>query len=96
MGIYVQGAKMPHGCESCWIPEEYCGLKRNDTNDERHVDCPCVEIKTPHGMLVDIDDYRDEFMNGVYAACHDDANNNRANEIIDLYDVAPSVIAAEE
>lgn len=50
----------------------------------------------PHGDLIDQDAYRDEFMGGVYDLCNDDSDNNRANEIIDLYDSAPTIIPASE
>lgn len=50
----------------------------------------------PHGDLIDRDEYRDEFMNGVYALCSDDPDNYRANAIIDLFDNAPSIIPASE
>ena len=48
-----------------------------------------------HGDLIDQDEYRDEFMNGVYALCSDDSDNYRANAIIDLFDEAPTVIPVE-
>lgn len=50
----------------------------------------------PHGRLIDADEYRDEFMNGVYAECYDDPDNIRANSIIDIFDSAPTIIPAEE
>lgn len=48
----------------------------------------------PHGDLIDRDEYRDKFMNGVYALCSDDSDNYRANAIIDLFDDAPTIISA--
>jgi len=49
-----------------------------------------------HGDLIDQDEYRDEFMNGVYALCSDDSDNYRANAIIDLFDEAPTIIPADK
>lgn len=49
----------------------------------------------PHGDLVDQDEYRDEFMEGVYDLCNDDPDNYRANSIIDLFDAAPTIIPAD-
>lgn len=44
--------------------------------------------------LYDNDAYRDEFMRAVYDLLSDDATNDRANQIIGLFDAA-SVIEAE-
>lgn len=41
--------------------------------------------------LYDNDSYRDEFMNGVYALLSGDSTSDRANQIIDLFDLAPEV-----
>lgn len=49
-----------------------------------------------HGRLIDVDEYRDEFMDGVYAECYDDPDNIRANSIIDIFDSAPTIIPAED
>lgn len=43
--------------------------------------------------LYDNDSYRDEFMNGVYALLNSDPTNDRANQIISLFDGAPEVDA---
>ena len=56
---------------------------------------PLVPV-SPHGDLIDQDEYRDEFMNGVYELCSDDSDNYRANAIIDLFDEAPTIIPASE
>ena len=54
-----------------------------------------ISVTEPHGDLIDIDEYRDKFMNDVYALCSDDPDNYRANAIIDLFDEAPTIIPAE-
>ncbi len=46
--------------------------------------------------LYDNDSYRDEFMNGVYALLSSDPTSDRANQIIDLFDLAPAVEATAE
>lgn len=43
--------------------------------------------------LYDNDEYRDEFMELVYSLLHSDGTNDRANQIIDAFDAAPSVEA---
>lgn len=46
--------------------------------------------------LYDNDSYRDEFMNGVYALLSSDPTSDRANQIMDLFDLAPAVEATME
>jgi len=43
--------------------------------------------------LYDNDAYRDEFMEAVYNLLSGDSSNDRANQVIDLFDAAPAVDA---
>lgn len=43
--------------------------------------------------LYDNDAYRDEFMEAVYNLLSGDTSNDRANQVIDLFDAAPAVEA---
>ena len=43
--------------------------------------------------LYDNDAYRDDFMELVYSLLHSDGTNDRANLIIDAFDLAPEVEA---
>ena len=43
--------------------------------------------------LYDNDAYRDEFMEAVYNLLSGDSSNDRANQVIDLFDAAPAVEA---
>lgn len=43
--------------------------------------------------LYDNDAYRDEFLEAVYNLLSDDSSNDRANQVIDLFDAAPAVEA---
>lgn len=47
---------MPRTCDSCdnWH-NELCKLHHDKFMKERHPDCPLVEVKSPHGKLVDAD-----------------------------------------
>lgn len=101
MNVLIKGMEMPENCCECPINLYLCKhgfkylLQHRELYDKRADDCPLVPVP-PHGDLVDIDAYRDEFMNGVYALCRDDSDNYRANAIIDLFDAAPIIIDAEE
>ena len=98
MGVYIKGMEMStiemewtirHGADGKW----YAIDTNVETSDgEWHEIIPVP----PHGDLIDQDEYREEFMNGVYALCSDDQDNYRANAIIDLFDSAPTIIPAEE
>lgn len=100
MSVLIKGMEMPKSCSVCRLFGEYgCpfvgAVGYALTRGERNEDCPLVPVP-PHGNLIDQDEYRDEFMNGVYALCSDDSDNYRANAIIDLFDCAPTIIPAEE
>ena len=54
MGVYIKGLEMPENCFDCEIGS--CSLKdRLKYIEDRHPDCPLVEIRTPHGRLIDAD-----------------------------------------
>lgn len=64
MGLYIKGLDMPIVCADC-----YCCISEPDTmprcalthgsmcvmecNNQRLADCPLVEVKEPHGRLID-------------------------------------------
>ena len=57
MGVYVKGMEMPESCRECpftyWdgvTGERWCDRIIAPCNK---VDCPLVEVPTPHGRLVD-------------------------------------------
>ena len=59
MGVYIRGMKMPKTCEEC-IYFLYCDVfgkarqnKCHDYHIKRLDGCPLVEVKEPHGRLVD-------------------------------------------
>lgn len=61
MGVYIKGMEMPSGCLDCPLYNGY-GCKATlqmfhpTTNVAVRVDsCPLVEVKTPHGRLIDAD-----------------------------------------
>ena len=91
MGVYVQGAKMPQGCKSCWIPKEYCGLERNDDDDQRHVDCPCFEVKTPHGRLIDANEASETML---YEMCGT-GYQSQVMSVLDYESHSPTILPEE-
>lgn len=63
MGVYFKGMKMPENCLNCDVNTSYnyCPVLCRDTSniryDKRFDDCPAVEVKEPHGRLIDADDF---------------------------------------
>lgn len=60
MGVYIKGIKMPQTCIDCPLyrytaVSHYCCVApiRGQKATERDKDCPLVEVKPPHGRLVD-------------------------------------------
>ena len=66
MGTYIKGMKTPKACGLC--PFRYinmsgyliCEMLHKQINlskfNERFKDCPLVEVKEPHGRLIDADE----------------------------------------
>ena len=67
MSVIIKGMEMPKMCCYCKFREPfldfaYCDLGEmdmdySDTINRRHPDCPLVEIPTPHGRLIDADEF---------------------------------------
>lgn len=67
MSVLIKGMKMPKSCSSCGFMYGGCGdgyycslLKKtfdiwNEISVKRAKGCPLVEVKEPHGRLIDAD-----------------------------------------
>lgn len=57
MSVLVKGMEMPRCCAECGIDVDSCKLWEEfiKRREERHPDCPLVEVPTPHGRLIDAD-----------------------------------------
>ena len=69
MGVYIKRMEMPANCESCqfrrcvsdlimfgWVGCQLdVGMAKKESFKGRHPDCPLVEVKAPHGDLIDRD-----------------------------------------
>ena len=54
--VLIRGMEMPNICAYCFIDSSECNLHESvNIWKERHPDCPCIEVKTPHGKLIDTD-----------------------------------------
>ena len=61
MGVYIPNIKMPIECEECFFYSELrCMALGNHPImprlNERPSYCPLIEVKTPHGRLIDADE----------------------------------------
>ena len=90
MGIYIPEMTMPRNCYDCQIESYvpncpvYMYYSATEYLNDRHPDCPLVDVITPHGSLIDFDT--------IYFI-EDDCGELIA-QFSDLKDV-PSVIEAE-
>ena len=94
MGVYNPMAKMPDNCAVC---KEECG-HRNITAHKRHKRCPLIEVKTPHGRLIDADALCERLMTEWHTA---DENGKKiisevmADVVTPIVVGTPTVIEAE-
>ena len=77
MGVYIKGVAMPENCKRCEFEtdELLCDLTGGHTdgvrNSGRLEGCPLVEIKMPHGDLIDKEVVKQDlsdFYNGIVTA----------------------------
>jgi len=94
MGVYIKGLDMPSNCGECKLPYEICWFSyRTDIRwrHERYENCPLVEVKAPHGDLID----RDVLETEVYTMTEWNGDLNRVVYEATV-DKAPTVIEAED
>ena len=66
MGVYIKGKRKPDTCYDCDFVDGsddcFFGLGyTGDMCDCVYEDCPLIEVKTPHGRLIDGDRFYEEF-----------------------------------
>jgi len=100
MGVYIKGMDK-HPCLFCefrtWEPVDtlyYCLItKRGLPKDEIVPDwCPLVEVKTPHGRLIDAG----ELLKWADANPLTEDGGIDINDFEEYFDNAPTIIEAEE
>jgi len=106
MGVYIPNMEKPIDCEMCpfadsigsFIPHT-CGLTNITlNNDFARMDCPLIEIPTPHGRLIDENDVKAKCVNEVFdkmgtvAITETYFGDEWADDICDV----PTIIEAEE
>lgn len=60
MGVYIKGMDKPKSCKGCYFNGSNlsCFITRGRIDRDDYtceIECPIIEVKTPHGRLVDID-----------------------------------------
>ena len=91
MSILIKGMEMPRNCYECKVWFE-CFDEKPHFNMIKSV-CPLVEVKTPHGRLIDADKLLEKAYWDYNEATHD-YNNIKVVSEYDIDD-APTVIEAE-
>ena len=92
MSVIVKGMEMPTTCRECVIGNpkaKTCIIGKPKMNTKRRDDCPLIEVKEPHGDLVDRGWVRDSINNSCWL------EHNDYLEAIGIIDDAPAVIEAE-
>ena len=58
MSVLIRDMEMPRACAECFMKPPCGKALSGDINvwKERHPDCPLVEVKEPHGRLIDADE----------------------------------------
>lgn len=88
MGVYNPFAELPNSCVLC-DSRKRCplpNLNKHGLSVYRHPDCPLVEIKAPHGRLIDENAVMREFAQ---------RDNFSEKTLMDFLMEAPTIIEAE-
>ena len=105
MSILVKGMEMPESCYYCpfadgvWQKDKRCLINGEemprDGRDvqQNHINCPLVEVPTPHGDLIDRDALRD---NNCDVFEINGADGTILAMDVSIIDDAPIIIPAEE
>ena len=86
MGVYIKGMEMPKNCAGCPVNMEVCNrdykylLEHPGLYEKRADDCPLVEVKAPHGRLIDADALRQSIGESI-DECHKWANEIEGGEM---------------
>ena len=116
MSILIKGMKMPKKCDECplgyeedikWYACSALGLSFRNPNGRIYPDeCPLVEVKVPHGRLIDVDSFKTDWgmgndceecdvkMSGKSRSCEYDRVYTKM-DFCGWLDDAPTVIEAE-
>lgn len=97
MSLFVKGAKMPKECmtcpacqgDECWFEDDRPQIP--DILNRRRKWCRLVDVKTPHGRLIDADR-----LIAIIKSAAGDSVSVPLQAVLDSIDHAPVVIAAEE
>ena len=102
MSVIIKGMKMPKSCDSCDLIqfddeelEAHCPLSPyyrwcGTPPDYRPEGCPLVEIRTPHGRLIDAE----KLAVKIWTEGHF-VNGNDCEIAVDFTQSAPTIIEAE-
>jgi len=89
MSVIVKNMEMPITCRECVIGNpkaKTCIIGKPKMNTKRRDDCPLVDVKEPHGDLVDRD---------ALIAEYDHQHKGPAGGARKIMEMAPTVIEAE-
>ena len=99
MSVLIKGMNIPKSCAECDddMLRMVIGCPLYESDTARAVDCPLVELPTPHGRLIDADKAK-EYMDYVCdAGGWLEPVTKAVNEYVKKHiDAGPTIIEAEE
>jgi len=100
MSIIVKGLKKPKGCFPCWfsyVREKdlalVCAINGANVDEQKPLNCPLVEIPTPHGKLID---ERDVLLTNLEILMCEGSYKDALKLICEKLDDAPTILDAED
>ena len=68
MGVYIGGMRKPDNCFECkmFTYDDDCIFQNEitDSYEEQYRNCPLIEVKEPHGDLIDIENLKRSLEHG--------------------------------
>ena len=62
MSVLIRGMEIPERCGQCFLRVGDC--KQRMYMEHRPKGCPLVEVKEPHGRLIDVDGFKQDYSMG--------------------------------
>lgn len=95
MSVLIKGMKKPKSCDECPLADSYMAC------DAQSINCPIIEVPTPHGRLIDADALEQEMINGIKAGNYEDGyddypNINNMDDCVECVRYADIIIEAEK
>lgn len=107
MPVLIKGMEMPKSCDKCELMTAnygcaFVGAVGGESYRKRAWDCPLIEVPTPHGRLIDADEFIKGHCNLCDGACENtycdclSCKETMRCDMIQDFSNAPTIIESEE